>query len=175
MTLHSQDGTLADVEPRLSCLCKGIVQYVQALPKSHAFSRALCMSSCASLMRKLENGQRCSKLLQCSRHSLVPPDGRPNCSQMPQRMCVQHAPPRREVEEFQTHSQNDPGHNQTWPSGPDPAHFPKARDREPCPEYVLDHADRDVGGHVVGVVESDEGQVADVRQIEGHADCSPES
>lgn len=90
---------------------------------------------------------------------------------MPQRVCVQHPPQGRKVQDLETHCCRDqpgrysglPGIRPRLPVGNAP----------PEPPDVVDRAHGACGGHVVAVVESDERQVADMRQQRDQADNGP--
>ena len=80
-------------------------------------------------------------------------------------MGVHHSLPRRKVEQFQTHGQDDPSHNQTRPRGPQPTDFAEPLHREPGPQNILNDSYGDVCRHVVRVVETHEGKVRDMHEI----------
>jgi hypothetical protein len=93
---------------------------------------------------------------------------------MPQSVGVDHSPPRREVEQLETHCEDNPRNNQTRPRCPQASNLPVSHDTEPGPQDVLYDTDRDVRCHVVRVVEVHKRQVRDVRNVHGRAEQSPD-
>lgn len=94
---------------------------------------------------------------------------------MPQAVRVNHTMPRRKVEQFQTHGENNPSHNKTWPSSPRPLQLLVSGDTEPTPKQVLDDSYNNVGRHVIRVIETPEREVGDVRHVKRDAQHSPDS
>jgi len=123
-----------------------------------AFSRALCRSSFASFSKKLCHtlANHLAWLQQHIIYSLIPPDRRSNRAQMPQCVGIDHSPPRREVEQLQTHRQNNPRNDQTRPRCPQTSDLPVSHNTESSPQDILHNADRHVRCHIVGIVEAHE-------------------
>lgn len=94
---------------------------------------------------------------------------------MPQSVGIEHTPPRREVEQLETHCQNDPCNNQTGPSSPQTANLSVSHDTEPCPHDVLHNSHSHVCGHIVGVVEAHKRQVRYVRNVHRCTQQRPEA
>ena len=109
-----------------------------------------------------------------SKYLLVPPDRRNHRAQMPEGMCIEHTPPGREIEQLQATGQNDPCDNQTRPGRPQATNLTVSGDGEPAPEDIVHEADGDIGGHVVGVIEVDEGQIAHMQEVQRSTDESPQ-
>lgn len=128
-----------------------------ATSQIQAFKRTLCRSSFASFNRKLSRASA-YRFTQPRNvvYSLIPPDRRSNSAQMPQGVGVDHTPPRWEVEQLQTHCQDDPRNNQTRPRCPQTSNLPISHDTESSPQDILDNADRHICGHVVRIVKMHE-------------------
>jgi len=94
---------------------------------------------------------------------------------MPQTVRIQHAPPGREIKQFQTHSQNDPRHNQTRPSRPHPLRPPIPHNTKVRPEQILHRADHHIRHHIIRIIESPKAQIAHMRQIQERADQRPQT
>ena len=92
---------------------------------------------------------------------------------MPQGMSIDHYPPRREVEQLQTHRQNDPSNDQTRPRSPQTSNLPVSHDTKSSPQNILHNPDRHVRRHIVCIVEAHKRQVRDVRNVHGRAEQSP--
>lgn len=92
---------------------------------------------------------------------------------MPQGMSIDHSPPRREVEQLQTHRQNDPSNDQTRPRSPQTSNLPVSHDTKSSPQNILHNPDRHVRRHIVCIVEAHKRQVRDVRNVHGRAEQSP--
>jgi hypothetical protein len=88
-------------------------------------------------------------------------------------MSIDHSPPRREVEQLQTHRQNNPRNDQTRPRSPQTSDLPVSHDTEPSPQNILHNPDRHVCRHVVRIIEAHKRQVRDVRNVHGRAEQSP--
>jgi len=90
-------------------------------------------------------------------------------------MCIEHTPPRREIEQLQAHRQYDPCDDQTGPSSPQTANLPISHDTESRPQDVLNDSYSHVRGHIVGVVEAYERQVRYVRNVHRCTQQCPDS
>ncbi|RBQ83266.1 hypothetical protein VDGD_20963 [Verticillium dahliae] len=92
---------------------------------------------------------------------------------MPQAVGVEGAPDGGKVEELEAHDGDDAGDDEAGPDGPGALRLAVLAVAVPDPEGVLDHADGDVGGHVVGVVPGDALEVGDVGGVEEGAEQGP--
>lgn len=90
-------------------------------------------------------------------------------------MGVDSTPEGREVEQLEAHGGHEPGDDDAGPDGPGAAAAGPLAEGEVAPEGVLDEADDDVGGHVVGVVPAPELEVGDVGDVHGGAEDGPEA
>ena len=90
-------------------------------------------------------------------------------------MGIEHTPPRREIEQLETHCQYDPCNNQTGPSSPQTANLPVSHDTESCPHDVLNDAYSHICSHVVGVVEAHKRQIRYVRNVHRCTQQRPDS
>jgi hypothetical protein len=148
-------------------------------PGSHnqAFNLALCRSSFASFNKKLSHASvnHLTQPQHSRGYSLIPPNCWSDSTQMPQSMGIEHTPPRREIEQLQTHRQYDPCNNQTGPSGPQTANLPVSHDTESCPQDVLNYTYSHVRSHVVSVVEAHKRQVRYVCNVHRCTQQRPDS
>lgn len=88
-------------------------------------------------------------------------------------MGINVAQPGREIKQLHAHGKHDPCHCDARPHGPSATQLAIAVETEPAPEGIVDGADDDVGGHVVGVVPPEELQVSDVAGIQQDAEQRP--
>lgn len=88
-------------------------------------------------------------------------------------MGINAAQPGREIKQFHAHGKHDPRHCDAGPHGPSAAQLAVAVETEPAPQGIVDDADDDVGGHVVGVVPADELQVSDMAGVQQDAEQRP--
>jgi len=92
---------------------------------------------------------------------------------MPKTVCINSTPPRREIEQFQTHGKDNPCDDQTRPCRPHALRLLVSADTEPTPDQVLNNADRDISSHIVGVVEAPEGQIAHMCRVKNSTEQNP--
>ncbi len=104
---------------------------------------------------------------------LVPQHGWQNRTQMPQAVRIHHTHPRREIQQLETHSQDNPGHAQTGPDRPRPPNPLILHVTEAAPEQVRHDANSDIGSHIVRVVPRPERQVHDMHHIQRNAKPRP--
>lgn len=141
---------------------------------SYALSRCPAMSLWVSLMRKLLPLVIKSCKLGKG-YSRVPPGGRDHGSQMPQTVGIDQPIPRREIQQFKTHGQDDPGHNHARPGCPGLGTLPVSYNTKASPQQVLDDANHHVCHHVVRVVPRPEAQIADMQRVQQDTDRGPQS
>ena len=92
---------------------------------------------------------------------------------MPQAVCINHTPDGGEVEQLQTHGQDDPSHDKPGPDSPCLVQLSISRYAKPRPEYVLDDTHNYIGCHVVRVVPAPAGQIHHVRDIQANTEHAP--
>jgi len=93
---------------------------------------------------------------------------------MPQAVRINHAHPRREVQQLQAHSQDDPGNTQARPDSPGPPNLLILNVTEAAPEQVGHDTNSDIGSHVVRVIPGPEREVQDMQRIQRNAQSRPE-
>lgn len=106
---------------------------------------------------------------------LVPHIRGENGRGMPQTMCVDALQHGREIQQLQTHSHDQPRHDQAWPRSPQAPLLAILSDRKIRPESVLKRTDHHVCRHVVRVIPFHALQVVDVGHIGSAAAQAPEA